>query len=89
MHGLLVHCPDIFVIRSALFGMFAVMAAQNADVDPVKFWTQSSDPLLIFCSESSGVLSHRGKKKTIPLQAWRGREVSRRLRLPDFKTFGI
>jgi len=26
--------------------------------------------------------------KAIPLQAWRGPEVSRRLRLPDFKTIG-
>jgi hypothetical protein len=26
--------------------------------------------------------------KAIPLQAWTGREVSRRLRLPDFKTIG-
>ena len=26
--------------------------------------------------------------KTIPLQAWTGPEVSRRLRLPDFKTVG-
>jgi len=31
----------------------------------------------------------RGKKgKAIPLQAWRGPEGSRRLRLPDFKTVG-
>jgi len=29
------------------------------------------------------------KGKAIPLQAWRGPEVSRRLRLPDFKTIGI
>jgi hypothetical protein len=28
------------------------------------------------------------KGKAIALQAWRGREVSRRLRLPDFKTIG-
>jgi len=28
------------------------------------------------------------KGKTIPLQAWTGLEVSRRLRLPDFKTIG-
>jgi hypothetical protein len=28
------------------------------------------------------------KGKAIPLQAWTGPEVSRRLRLPDFKTFG-
>jgi len=29
------------------------------------------------------------KGKAIPLQAWSGPEGSRRLRLPDFKTFGI
>jgi hypothetical protein len=28
----------------------------------------------------------KGKGKEIPLQAWTGREGSRRLRLPDFKT---
>jgi len=28
------------------------------------------------------------KGKAIPLQAWTGPEVSRRLRLPDFKTIG-
>ena len=30
----------------------------------------------------------KGKGKAIPLQAWRGPEGSRRLRLPDFKTIG-
>jgi hypothetical protein len=30
----------------------------------------------------------KGKGKAITLQAWTGREGSRRLRLPDFKTFG-
>ena len=29
---------------------------------------------------------NEGKGKAIPLQAWRGPEGSRRLRLPDFKT---
>jgi len=29
-----------------------------------------------------------GKNKEISLQAWTGPEVSRRLRLPDFKTVG-
>jgi hypothetical protein len=29
------------------------------------------------------------KGKAIPLLAWTGPEGSRRLRLPDFKTFGI
>jgi hypothetical protein len=28
------------------------------------------------------------KGKTIPLQAWKGPEGSRRFRLPDFKTIG-
>jgi hypothetical protein len=28
------------------------------------------------------------KAKTIPLQAWTSLEGSRRLRIPDFKTFG-
>jgi hypothetical protein len=30
----------------------------------------------------------KGKGKAIPLQAWTGPEVSKRLRLPDFKTVG-
>ena len=30
----------------------------------------------------------KGKSKTIPFQAWTGLEASRRLRLPDFKSFG-
>jgi hypothetical protein len=29
-----------------------------------------------------------GNRKAIPLQTWRGPEVSRRLRLPDFKAVG-
>ena len=33
-------------------------------------------------------LKRKGKGKAIPLQAWIGTEGSRRLRLPDFKTFG-
>jgi hypothetical protein len=31
-------------------------------------------------------LVYKVKGKAIPLQAWTGSEVSRRLRLPDFKT---
>ena len=34
---------------------------------------------------SHGIL---GKGKAIPLQAWRGPECSRRLRLPNFKKIG-
>ena len=32
------------------------------------------------------VTAHKGK--AVPLQAWTSPEGSRRLRLPDFKTFG-
>ena len=31
-------------------------------------------------------LKGKGKGKAVPKQAWTGPEVSRRLRLPDFKT---
>jgi hypothetical protein len=31
---------------------------------------------------------NKGKGKAIPLQVWRGTEVSRSLRLADFTTFG-
>jgi hypothetical protein len=34
------------------------------------------------------LLSHSGKDKAIPLQAWTGPEDSRRLRLPDFMKIG-
>jgi len=34
------------------------------------------------------ITNNKGKGKAIPLQAWAGPEGSRRLRLPDFKTFG-
>jgi hypothetical protein len=30
----------------------------------------------------------KGKGKAIPLQAWRGPEGSKKLRLPDFKKIG-
>jgi hypothetical protein len=34
------------------------------------------------------VIVSKGEGKAIPLQAWTGPEVSRRLRLSDFKTIG-
>ena len=40
--------------------------------------------LLLWSNDPYG----KGKGKAIPLQAWTGPEGSRRLRLPDFKTFG-
>jgi hypothetical protein len=39
------------------------------------------------CLTLSG-LSLKKNSKTIPLQAWTGPEVSKRLRLSDFKTIG-
>jgi hypothetical protein len=35
----------------------------------------------------SSIPSYGANGKAIPLQAWTGPESSRRLRLPDFKTF--
>jgi hypothetical protein len=35
-----------------------------------------------------GLREVKKKGKVIPLHAWTGPEGSRRLRLPDFKTFG-
>jgi len=32
------------------------------------------------------LLTRRGKGKAVPLQAWTGPEVSRKLRFPDFVT---
>ena len=40
-----------------------------------------------FLPEKPNVLHRKGK--AIPLQTWTGPEVSRRLRIPDFKTVGI
>jgi hypothetical protein len=36
----------------------------------------------------NGMTKRLVKDKAIPLQAWRGLEVSRKLRLPDFQTMG-
>jgi len=51
--------------------------------------------LLLFSSSSSRrrrrsrrSRRRRDKGKVIPLQVWTGPEGCRRLRLPDFKTFG-
>jgi hypothetical protein len=38
-------------------------------------------------NDYNGLLHVKGE--TIPIQAWTGLEVSRRLRLPDFKTIDI
>jgi len=41
-----------------------------------------------FVKIHAGLCSCNETAKAIPLQAWTGPEGSRRLRLPDFKTFG-
>jgi len=38
--------------------------------------------------KDSKVQTRKEKVKAIPLQAWTGPEVSKRLRFPDFKTIG-
>jgi len=42
-----------------------------------------------FNSAFKGLMGKTVKGKAIPLQAWRGLEGSRRLKLPDFKTIDI
>jgi hypothetical protein len=46
--------------------------------------------LLLFLFQLMHIFTHsknsKGKGKAIPLQAWTGPQVSRMLRLPDFKT---
>jgi len=51
------------------------------------FITKSFDPEFLVC-DVDWTDSPTDKGKAVPLQAWTGPEVSRRLRLPDFKTFG-
>jgi hypothetical protein len=41
---------------------------------------------LVFVTEMQRFMESKGK--AVPLQAWTGPEVSRRLKLPDFKTIG-
>jgi hypothetical protein len=43
---------------------------------------------VVFSSETPIAYKPKVKDKTVPLQAWTGPEGSKRLRLPDFKTFG-
>jgi len=45
--------------------------------------------LNVLTAQSTCNFVEHSKGKAIPLQAWRGPEGSRRLRLPDFKTIGI
>jgi hypothetical protein len=44
--------------------------------------------LVFFPKRGLQRVSYDIKGKAIPLQAWTSPEVSRRLRLPDFKTIG-
>jgi len=51
-------------------------------------------PLLLFTRKQTilkaiavlTIFNTKGKSKAVPLQAWRGPEVSRKLRFPDFMT---
>jgi hypothetical protein len=47
-----------------------------------------SSPWLMSNKRAKGKGKGKGKFKGIQLKAWTGKEVSRRLRLPDFKTIG-
>ena len=43
---------------------------------------------VLFNTDLLVLLNGESKGKTVPLQAWRGPEVSIRLRIQDFKTVG-
>jgi len=44
--------------------------------------------LTLYSSKPNKSLTHKGKGKSTPLEAWTGPEGSSRMRLPDFKTVG-
>jgi hypothetical protein len=67
------------VRTSNLNPVHADIASFQHLVLPFTVLARLSIPVTIFTSV---------KSKAIPLQAWTGSEVSRRLRLPDFKTIG-
>jgi hypothetical protein len=39
-----------------------------------------------YCNKLAFYVKYKGKGKAVPLQAWSGPEVSRKLRFPDFMT---
>jgi len=63
---------------------FVQPALNNTSPDNWDGYWNASPYMLLACD----VWYKKGKGKVISLQAWRGPEVSRRLRLPDFKTIG-
>ena len=52
------------------------------------WWRIIHSPIQSLCGEGYREYENKFKGKSIPLQAWTGSEVSRSLRLPDFKTIG-
>jgi hypothetical protein len=64
---------------------FVMIIPSNCSACPVMHPKQNPTTLK---SEALRSLKMPVKGKEIPLQAWTGPQVSRRLRLPDFKTFG-
>jgi hypothetical protein len=60
----------------------------NADCNPRCEASCSTSETHILIKGDLNDLARDYKSKAIPVQAWTGPEVSRRLRLPDFKTIG-
>ena len=89
--------PPYALILSTFEYLDARMLRSQSQVWKTLLWNSlflsvRQDVIWIFtvtpCINDTNCLIVQLKGKAIPLQAWRGPEVSRRLRLPDFKTIG-
>jgi type IV secretory pathway component VirB8 len=75
------------VIFSEYFNTKEFLTCRNISTSPVhnkylKYYTDKN------ITEYHVYIKVKDKGKAIPVQAWRGPEGSRRLRLPDFMTIG-
>jgi len=67
-------------LKTAKFGFLRIWVPRNKKTCSVSLLQVKLQPDSYFVV--------KGKGKAVPLQAWTGPEGSRRLRCPDFKTFG-
>jgi hypothetical protein len=71
---------DFTFCPQSVISVFYVEPRKRAIIDFYNISFYNVDGVCLLCG--------KGKGKAIPLQAWTGPEVSRRLRLPDFMIIG-
>ena len=71
---------DFTFFPQSVISVFYVEPKKTAIIDFYNISFCNLDGVCLLCG--------KGKGEAIPLQAWTGSEVSRRLRLPDFMTIG-